>query len=101
MATLHPERRRSPRVERQLPLIAESAGRLSRVVATEISRHGAAIHCRLPAGPGELLLMANLDLLRAAAFRVVRCEDLSGGYRRLGVEILDPDSDLWGDAYAS
>lgn len=101
MPTPHPERRRSPRVERRLPLVVESAGRLSRVVTREISRHGASIHCRLPARPGQLLHLANLDLFRETAARVVRCEELPDGFRRLGVEILDPDADLWGDAYAS
>lgn len=96
-----PERRRSPRVKQRLPLLVESGDRLARVVATEISRHGASLHSRLAVRPGDVVLVANLDLVRAAAVRVVRCDELSGGYRRLGVEILEPDDDLWGDAYAS
>lgn len=101
MPTPRPDRRRSARVERRLPLMVESAGRLSRVVTTEISRHGAGILCRLRARPGQLLHVANLDLLRDAAFRVVRSEELADGYSRLGVEIVDTGADLWGDAYAS
>jgi hypothetical protein len=81
--------------------MVESGRRLARVVTTEISRHGARLSSRLAVQPGDVLQVANLDLERSATFRVVRCDDLADGFRSLGVEILDPDIDLWGDAYAS
>jgi len=95
------DRRRSPRLERQLPLVLESRNRLGRVVTTEISRHGARIHSRPAYRPGEVVRLANLELLRSAPFRVVRCVEVRDGYHQLGVELLDPNADLWGDAYGS
>lgn len=99
--SLQPDRRRSRRVKQRLPLMVESGRQLARVVTDEISRHGAGLSSRFEARPGDVLLVANLDLVRAAAVRVIRCDELTGGYRRLGVEILDPGVDLWGDAYES
>jgi PilZ domain len=91
------ERRRSPRILREIAIRLDGDGRSCTALTAVINRHGAMVLAPVAFPEEAVLDLSNLENDRSARCRVVWCAESEGGHK-LGVELVG-EVDVWADRY--
>jgi PilZ domain-containing protein len=96
------EARRSPRILFQVPLRISADGGMVRGHTVVVNRQGALVLSPLRVAEETLLKVENALSGASLLCRVAFCggEELPGLYK-LGIEILGPTADFWGNEFES
>lgn len=93
------ERRRSPRILREVMIRLDREGFSCTALTAVINRHGALVLAPAAFPEEATLELTNLENDRQARCRVVWCGEPDGeGRHKLGLELVE-DDDVWGDRY--
>jgi len=93
--------RRSPRVERKIPLRLvgdpKTNPRIEDAMTQTVSKHGAMVSCEYPYMKGQIVDVMRLDTGRSAIARVAWHRPLGPAHHQVAVEILNRGN-FWNEA---